>query len=146
MVAASAMTPSMTPPNTRIQLTDKQGVLSSTGLSILQQHHKVINGLTPTVSCTCTNVGNVLTLTPFNISPQVLNYYSYWSFAFVSPVTSLGTLTATVVPTTGSLPTLPVLKTHGSAVAGSGDITINLFYILYYVDTMNGGNGAFVLQ
>lgn len=151
MVAASAMTPSITPPNPRIAFTEPQtGLLtSSTGMQILTQHHQAINGLTPTVSCTCTNVGNVYTLTPFNISPNVANYYSYWSFAFVASATSTGTVTATVIPSsqstmTGVLPTLPVLKTHGSAAAGNADLTAGLFYVMYYVDTLNGGNGAFV--
>lgn len=149
MVSAAAMRPSLTPPNPRIQLVetskDKAGMLTSTGLSIMQQHHKTINGLTPVISCTCVNVGNVYTLTPFNVSPDVLNYYSYFGFAFVASATSTGTVSATVVPTTGSLPTLPVLKSHGAAAAGANDLTVNLFYIFYYVDTLNSGNGAFVV-
>lgn len=143
--AASAMTPSATPPNPTIDFTDKKGVLTSTGLSIMQKIRQSINGLTPTISCTCTNVGNVYTLTPFPIAPQLLNYYSYWSFAFVAPATSTGAVTATIIPTTGALATLPVLKTHGSAPASTSDLTINLFYVMYYVDTLNSGNGAFVI-
>lgn len=147
MVAATAMTPSLTPPNSRMAFVDsKTGLLTpTTGMQILTQHHQALNGLTPTISCTCTNVGNVYTLTPFNVSPLLSNYYSYWSFAFVAPATSTGTVTATVVPPTGTLPTLPVLKTHGSAAAGTSDFTINLFYVMYYVDTLNSGNGAFVV-
>lgn len=149
MVASTAMTPSMTPPNTRSRFVNQQGILSSDiGMQVLTQHHKAINGLTPTISCTCANVGNVYTLTPFPISPNLANYFSYWSFAFVASATSTGAATATVVPTTanvntiGVLPTLPMLATHGSSNA---TLTINLFYVMYYVDTLNSGNGAFVV-
>lgn len=148
MVARAAKTRPLTPPNPRIQWTDnqkQQGTLSSTALSIMQQHHNAIDGLTPTVPCTCTNVGNVYTLTPFNVSPQVKGYFSYTSFAFVASGTSAGLITATVVPTTGSLSTLKVYKTHGSAQATLNDLTINLFYVVYYVDTLDAGSGGFVL-
>jgi len=149
MVKASAITHAIVPPNIRIKFveTDKEkdGMLSNTGQSMLQGWFKNLNGLTPTISCECTNVGDVYTLTPLNISPIVLEYYSFASFAFVASGTSGGATTATVVPNTGSLPTLPILKTHGSAPAAGGDLTSGLFYVMYYVDTLNGGNGAFVL-
>lgn len=146
MVAPAAMTPSITPPNPRIAFVDtKSGLLTAnTGMQILTQHHQALNGLTPTISCTCTTVGNVYTLTPFPVSPNVANYFSYWGFAFVAPATSTGTVTATVTPNTGMLPILPVYIAHGATPAGNTDLTINLFYILYYVDTLNGGNGGFV--
>lgn len=145
-VQASAVTKSLSPPNVSIQFVEKDtGVLSNTGQSLLQGYFKSINGLTPTVSCNCTNVGNVYTLTPLNISPIVLNYYSYCGFAFVASGTSTGATTATIVPNTGSLPTLPILKNHGAAPAAGGDLTTGLFYVMRYVDSLNGGNGAFVL-
>lgn len=154
MVAPSAMSPGIIPPNPRFPFVDpKTGLLEANGgLQLATQVFQTINGLSPTVSCTCTNVGNVYTLTPFPISPIVANYYSYWSFAFVASASSTGPITATVVPSsqskqTGVLPTLAVLKTHGSGGAGNGDLTIHLFYVLHYVDTLgSGGNGAFVLS
>lgn len=145
MVAASAMTPPLVPPNTRMTWTDK-GVLTSTAFSIMQQYYQSINGLTPTVPCTCVSTTNLCTLTPFNVSPQLKNYFSYWSFAFVADRTSTGVLTATITPLTGTLPTLKIMKANGATQATTGDIVINLFYILYYVDTLDGGNGAFVLK
>jgi hypothetical protein len=98
------------------------------------------------VPCNCTNTGNVYKWTPLNISPSVSNYYSYWSFPFVASATSTGAVTATVVPQTGTLATLPVYKTNGSAQASSGDITIGLFYVAYFVDYLNSGNGGFVIK
>ena len=145
-VAAAAVTPNIIPPNTSLPLTSQQGVLTTTGLQMLQQIQQAIKGLTPTVSCNCSNVSNVYTLTPLNIAPNVSNYYSYWGFAFVASATSTGLITATIVPNTGTLPTLPVYKTNGSAQATTNDITINLFYLLYYVDSLNSGNGGFVIK
>lgn len=144
MVAAKAVTGSNTPPNSRIEFTDKNGVLTSTGLSILQAMHQTINGLTPTISCNCANVGNVYTLTPLSISPKVLGYFSFMSFAFVASATSTGLITATVAPATGTLPTIPVYKSTGQAT--TNDLLIGTFYVLYYVDTYNTNAGGFALK
>lgn len=140
------MQSSLLPPRTRVPVVDKDGVLLAATQQMLQGYFKLINGLTPTVPCTATNVSNVYTLTPFSISPQFTGYMDYWSFAFVSPFTSTGLVTATIKPDTGALPTLKVFKTNGSAQATTGDITINLFYILYFVDTLDSGTGGFVLK
>ena len=146
-VSPDAMTPSNTPPNTRITWVEKSSqFLTSTAFSIMQAMYKTTNGLTPTIACTCVSTANLCTLTPFPISPQFKNYYSYMSFAFVADRTSTGLLTATLVPTTGSTPTLKIMKADGASQATTGDIVINLFYILYYVDTLDSGNGAFVLK
>lgn len=122
------------------------GQLSSTGLQMLQQMFSAIQGLTPTITCDVVSSSNVYTLTPVNISPNVPNYFDYWSFAFVADATSTGLVTATVVPRTGALPTLPVYKTNGSAQATTNDITLGLFYVLYFVDSLNSGNGGFCLK
>lgn len=146
MVAASALPTGLLPPQTRAPIVDDKGVLVPSALQLLQGYFKLINGLNPTVPCNGVFNSNLYTLTPFNISPQVLKYTSYWSFAFVAPAPSTGLVTATVVPTTGSLAALKVFKTNGSAQATTGDITINLFYLLYFVDTLDSGNGGFVLK
>lgn len=153
-IPASALTRPIISPNPRIPLVTLQqdpqggtqgGQLSSTGLQILQQMFTALNGLTPTIPCNATFNTNVYTLTPADISPNVPNYYDYWSFAFVAPATSTGLVTATVVPNTGSLPTLKVYKTHGSAQATTNDITVNLFYVVYFVDSLDSGNGGLVI-
>lgn len=142
----ASMMASLLPPQTRAPIVDDKGVLVPSALQMVQGYFKQINGLTPTVPCTSVFAANLYTLTPFSISPQILQYWDYWSFAFVADATSTGAVTATVVPDTGSLATLKVFKTNGSAQAGAGDITINLFYLLYFVDTLDSGNGGFVLK
>lgn len=152
MVAAAAITHGLVPPNSRVALVDKpQLTLSNVALSVLNGWHKSINGLTPTISCECTNVSNLYTLTPLNVSPLVIDYFSFMSFAFVASATSTGLITAKVVTNGGSdstitLPTIKVMKTNGSTQATAGDITINLFYVMYYVDTLDAGAGAFVIK
>lgn len=144
--AAAAQIPSIIPPNSRIPWVDpKTGVLTNTALQIMQQIFKTLNGALPTIPCISTNANNVYTLTPFNVSPNIANYYDYQPFSFVASATSTGLVTATVVPLTGSLATLPVYKNHGAAQATTNDIIINLFYVAYYVDTLNSGNGGFVI-
>ena len=146
MVAPVAQSPSLIPPNSQIPFTvTKNGQLTTTSLQLLQQYFKSINGAVPLISCNAANTGNVYTLTPLNISPALPNYFSFQSFGFVAPATSTGLVTATVVPQTGSLATLPVYKNHGAAQATTNDITINLFYVAFYVDTLNSGNGGFVI-
>lgn len=133
-------------PSARVPFTGEDGVLSNTGLQFCQSVFTAINGLSPTITCNAVFASNKYTLTPVNIAPRIPNYYDHWSFAFVAPATSTGLVTATIVPETGILPTLPVYKTNGSAQATTNDITVNLFYVLYYVDSLNSGNGGFVLK
>lgn len=141
------ITPAITNPSPRVPAVDPNtGQLSTTGMQMLQQMWTSVNGLSPTVSCNAAFSLNLYTLTPVEIAPRVKNYYSYWSFAFVAPATSTGAVTATVVPATGSLASLPVYTNNGAAQANAGDITINLFYLLYFVDSLNAGNGGFVLK
>lgn len=133
-------------PNPRLPLVDAKGNMTTPTLQLLQSIVVLINGLTTTISCAATNVGNVYTLTPFNISPKFGGYLDYQGFAFVAPATSAGLVTATVVPPLGALATIKVFKTHGSAQATTNDIIINLFYVVYYVDSLDSGAGGLVIQ
>lgn len=144
-IPSTAMVKSILPPNAVLPLVDKHGMLTTNGLQMLQQMFNTINGLTPTIACTAANTLNKYTLTPANIAPNFGGYTDFTSFAFVAPSTSTGVVTATVVPNTGSAATLKVFKTNGSAQASSNDITINLFYLLFYVDSLDSGNGGLVL-
>lgn len=146
MVANSAVTSPIIPPSARIPFVDKEtGVLSTSGgLNVLQQMFTSINGLVPTLACDVAG-SNVLTLTPVAISPQVIGYVSFLGMAFVAQNNSAGLVTAMLNLPTGTLDTLPVYKDRGATQAAAGDILQNRFYIVYYVDTLNSGNGGFVL-
>lgn len=145
-IPATAQATGILTPNPRVPLTNKDGTMNTQTLQFLQQLVTLVNGLTPAIPCTATNAGNVYTLVPFNISPYFEGYLDYLSFPFVAPATSTGLVTATVMPTKGTLATLNVYKTNGSAQATTNDITINLFYQLFYVDSLNAGAGGFVLK
>lgn len=147
MVAPAAQATSILPPNAQIPFINPQnGLLTNPALQVLQQIQTLINGLTPPIGCTATFASNKYTLTPLSIAPNVPSYLFSQAFMFVAPASSTGLVTATVVPAKGVLATLKVFKTNGSAQATAGDITINLFYLLYYVDSLDSGNGGFVLK
>lgn len=148
MTVPAANTPKpILSPTTRVPFTDPDsGILTSTGLQLMQQYFMAINGLSPTISCNVAFSSNVYTLTPLNIAPNVPNYIDYWGFAFVAPATSTGAASATIVPNTGSLPTLPVFKNNGGTATIAGDIVLGSFYVLYFVDSLNSGNGGLVLK
>ena len=145
--APGAMTPSLTPPNTRMTWVEKTRVLATQAFSVMQGMYTAINGLTPIIPCTCVSASNVYTLTPFPVSPQFSNYYDYVGFSFVADASSTGPVTLTVTPKTGTLPTLPVYLASGVQV-NNADMTAGLFYIAYYVDTypIGVGTGGFSLR
>jgi hypothetical protein len=79
-------------------------------------------------------------------SPLVSQYADFDTFRFVADATSTGLLSAKVVTPQGTLATLNVYKTNGSAQATTGDVTINLQYDLTFVDSLNSGAGGLVLR
>jgi len=89
---------------------------------------------------------NVITLTPLDASPHLEGYRAYDSFVFAADATTDGSVTATVVPRTGTLGTLKVYKTDGAAQAGSGDIVSGSLYILSYADHLDSSAGGFVVK
>jgi hypothetical protein len=137
-------TPPINPPNGQLQPVDRNLKWTTNGLQQQQQLFKSINGLTPTIACTASFLSNVYTLTPFNVSPQLGDYYDYWAFAFVAPADSTGTVTATVVPTVGTFPTLKVFKDN--AQANAGDILNGVLYVLYYASSYDSNAGGFALK
>lgn len=144
--STAAQSTSLPTPNSRVPLTNKDGTMTVPTLQMLQRLITLVNGLTPGIPCNASFASNVYTLTPFSISPQFSNYLDYQSFPFVAPATSTGLITATVVPTTGTIATLPVYKANGATQATTNDILINLFYVIWYVDSLNSGAGGFVLK
>ena len=132
------------PPSRRIQLTDKEGILTYPGLQFLQQLWAQIVGTNQVLPCSATNTSNDYTLTTFPVPPtgQVLEYADYIIFTFVSPFTSTGACTANI----NSLGDLNVYKSNGAAQAGAGDIVINSLYFLIYNSNLNSSAGGFVLK
>lgn len=119
----------------------------------LQRQNKARNyvvGMGRIIPCSCTGT-NVLTLTPNGNgsqdgeSPLLEGDYKFGdTFLAVAENTSTGAVTATVVPKTGTLPSLKVYKDNGASQAGSGDITQNLLYSFQYAPHLDGNAGGFV--
>jgi hypothetical protein len=134
-------------PAARLPFVDpKTGMLTIPALQLLQQHAQALTGGVPSIPSTATHASNVFTLTPYSNSPQFANYFDFQPWHFMAPATSTGLVTATVVPLTGVLPTLPVYKNNGGTQANSGDIVANRIYTAMYHSGLNSGNGGFVLS
>lgn len=134
--------------NSGLQFTDERGNLTNSGRLALQQMHDYVVNISRMFPCNASTTSNVITLTLLPVQPQVNQYASYDTYGFVADATSSGPVSALVVTASagGTLPTLNVYKSHGSAQATMSDITQNLQYFLTYVDTLNSGAGGFVLR
>lgn len=136
------------PPNTRLQLVDKDGILTNPGLQFLQQLWAQIAGNVQFFPTTATNTSNDYLLTTFPVgrttdsSINLKSYADYMTFTFVAPFTSTGLVTANV----NSLGDLNVYKSNGAAQATTGDIVINSLYYLTYNSNLNSSAGGFVLK
>jgi len=142
-IAASAQQQPVVVPNAGIPFVDKNGMLSSTGRLFAQTLRNFVANMNRSIPCNATGK-NLISLTLLQIQPEVNQYTSYDDYTFVAAETSDGSVTALVVTQAGSLSALNVYLASGSQ-AGSGDIVANKFYRFTYVDTLNGGNGGFLV-
>lgn len=108
--------------------------------SLIEQH-QAANRVIP---CSASGT-NVITLTPNSAAPLIERYVDYEIFPFVAANTSTGSVTATVVPATGTLATLKVYIDGGDTQAGSGDVVSGRLYLACFADHLDTGAGGFVL-
>lgn len=133
-------------PNSRIPVVDPDtGILNSTGIGQLTDMLNYFIGTSRIIPCTETGT-NILALTMLSVAPLIKQYNDYDTYSFVAAATSTGTLTANVISPQGAFATLKVFKTNGSAQATTGDVVIGLHYTLTFVDSLDSGNGGFVLR
>lgn len=145
-ISAAATATPIPKPNSAFPFVDvKTGLLSEHGNLLLSAWYNFIVGMNRVTPCNATGT-NVITLTPLDAAPIIEKYTDFEIYGFTAAATSTGTVTATVVPKTGTLATLKVYKTDGAAQATTGDIVSGSFYWLIYVDSLDGGNGGFVLK
>ena len=144
-IPASAQDNPLLAPAQRISFVDDNGILTNNGWQTLQGMYGFVNGTNRVVPCNASGT-NVITLTMLSNSPLVHGYFDFDTFRAVAAATSTGSVTALVATPQGNLGTLKVFKTNGSAQAGAGDITIGLLYDFTFVDSLDSGNGAFVLR
>lgn len=145
-IPASAQIGPLQRSNRSVQFVDSKGMLTQSGFAVLDALYGFVNGCCRFIPCNASTAANVITLSLLSNAPLVKQYADFDTFRFVADATSTGTLTALVKTPQGNLATLNVYKTNGSAQATTGDITINLQYDLTYVDSLNSGNGGFVLR
>lgn len=144
-IPAASQVPSLLQPAQRIGFVDENGVLTNNGWQTLAGMFNFINGTNRVIPCNASGV-NVITLTMLQVSPLVQGYYDFDTYRAVAASTSSAFVTASVVTPQGALAVLKVYKTNGSALAGSGDIAAGLLYDFTYVNSLDGGNGGFVLR
>jgi hypothetical protein len=133
--------------NSLVQFVDpKTGILSEHGNQLLSEWYNFIVGMNRVTPCNASSVSNVITLTPLTASPLIEAYRDFEIYGFVADASSTGSVTMTVVPKKGSLATIKAYKSNGATQAGSGDVVSGSFYLAIYVDSLDGGNGGFVLK
>lgn len=142
--AAAKATP-LPKPEGLVAFADPDGSLSSHALQLLNEWRNFIVGMNRITPCSASGT-NVITLTPNDSSPLHPKYIDHEAFAFVAANNSTGSVTMLVAASRGNLSTLKAYKTNGSAQAGAGDITAGLYYVAYYVSSMDSGAGGFVLK
>lgn len=145
-IPASAQIPAIQQATRSVPFVDGSGNLTISGKQAMDALFNFVNGCSRFIPCNASTTTNVITLTMLATSPLVKQYSDFDTYQFVADATSTGNLSALVVTPQGSLTTLNVYKTNGSTRAGSGDVTSGLQYQLTYTDSLNSGNGGFVLR
>lgn len=117
---------------------------------------KRFNGSNRLIPCAASTASNVITLTPNDATPllegvqdttvSIEGYRNYDVFTFEADATTDGSVTATVVPNTGSLNTIKVYINDGATQAGSGDIVDGSLYMLIFLDSLDSAAGGFVVK
>lgn len=120
----------------------------------VQRQNKARNyvvGMGRIIPCSCAGT-NTLALTPNGSGtedgegPLIEGYRFGDVFLFVAAETSTGSVTATVVPKTGTLATLKVYINGGASQAGSGDITQGRVYLGVFVYSLDANAGGIVIR
>lgn len=125
------------------------GCLSETGVQMLRGLVSSVSAANRIIPCNCVTTGSVLALTQFAPGPFIGQYNDYEAFAFVADFSVASNATANVTTSatpSQTLATIPIYKNGGSAPAGVGDIIFGLFYLAFYNDALNSGNGGLVLK
>jgi hypothetical protein len=144
-IPAKLQVPSLLQPAQRIAFTDDGGILTNNGWAVIAGIFNFVNGTNRIIPCNASGA-NVITLTMLATSPLVQGYYDFDTYRAVAANTTTGLVTASVVTNSGALATIKVFKNNGAAQATTGDITIGLLYDFTYVDSLDSGNGGFVLR
>lgn len=145
-VPTASAIPTLQNPSLQSAFTDpKTGNLTQNGYGTLQAVSGLVNGMARIIPCNASGT-NVITLTIVSQNLLVQKYADFDTYRAVAANTTTGLVTALVMTPNGALATIKVFKTNGSAQATTGDITANLLYDFTFVDSLDSGNGGFVLR
>lgn len=112
----------------------------------LQQLRNYIVNMSRRFPCNASTTSNVITLTLLDVAPTLTQYADFDDFGFIADTTTTNFVTALVVTPTGNLATLKVFKDNGAAQAANGDVVLGSQYWATYVDSLDSGNGGFVIR
>lgn len=146
-IPAAAQIPSLLQPAQRIAFVDEGQILTNNGWQVLAGMFNFINGTCRTIPCNASGT-NVITLSMLTtVAPLVQGYFDFDTYRAVASATSTGPITALVVTAqSAALATLKVFKNNGGTQAGASDVGIGQLYDFTYVNSLDGGNGGFVLR
>lgn len=145
-IPAAAQATPLPRTNAATAFVDDNGLLTRHATQFLSAIREMIVGMNRITPCSASGT-DIITLTPnAGACPLIEKYVDYEVFIAAAAETSTGSVTATVVPRTGTLSTLKVYKTNGAAQAGAGDIVQNSVYMFIYADHLDAGAGGLVLK
>jgi hypothetical protein len=137
----------LTPLNFNLPIVDpRTGLPTKQFVLTFEMLRTYVNGGSRVIPCSAVSTSNLITLTPNDASPKLTAYRDFDIFAFTADADSTGSVTATVVPETGSLPTLKVYKSDGASQAGAGDVVSGSTYLFVVADAYDTANGGFILK
>lgn len=130
----------------------RSGVPSAQGLQRLERQRGYVSGMGRIIPCSASTTSNHITLTPNGHgtedgeAPLIEGYRFGDIYLFVADADATSSVTATVVPKTGTLATLKVYITGGAAQAGNGDITSGRVYMGVYHYALDSNVGGIVIR
>lgn len=145
-IPADAKATPLPKPDGLPQFVDPQtGQLTQHGVQLVAAIRDYVNAGNRIIPCSASGK-NVITLTPNDATPFLEKYIDHEVFAFAAVETSDGTVTATVVPKTGTLDTIKVYVDDGATQATSGDVVADSVYLAVYASHLDAGAGGLVLK
>lgn len=145
-IPTSAQPKPIVAPHASRPLVDSQGKPTPQTAIALQQTRDYVVNMSRRFPCNASTSSNVITLTLLSVQPSLTQYADYDDFGFVADATSTGLLSALVVTANNTFATLNVYKNNGGTQATTNDITAGRQYWLTFTDSLNSGNGGFVLR
>ncbi len=155
-VAHPLLTPTAKVRWTQPEATPLAGLPTPHLLQVMNQLISYITGTSRMIVCNLTGT-NDLELATLRGGPQVgqfgtAGYVDFEVYSAVAEHTSTGAVTAYVLlfatsnAAARALGTLKVFKQNGAVQADAGDLVAGLHYTFTYVDSLDSGNGGFVLR